>query len=126
MLLALSAEWETDVERGPDWLFVKLRGPADGDSQGTPIADNVWSLLQNHLMRRVVLELNDVPVLRSDLIGQLVRLNKQVQEQGGVLRLSGLSPRNQEVLRLSRLDDRFPQYADREAAVMAQQTVKPR
>ena len=67
-----------------------------------------------------------VAAWRSDLIGQLVRLNKQVQEQGGVLRLSGLSPRNQEVLRLSQLDDRFPQYADREAAVMAQQTVKPR
>ena len=103
-----------------------MRGPADGDSQGTPIADNVWSLLQNHLTRRVVLELDEVPVLRSDLIGQLVWLNKQVLEQGGLMRLSGLSPRNQEVLRLSRLDDRFPQYADRESAVMAKQTVKPR
>ena len=96
------------------------------DHQGAPIADNVWSLLQNHFMRRVVVELDKVPVLRSDLIGQLLRLNKQVQAHGGLMRLSGVSPRNQEVLRLSRLDEQFPQYADRESAVMAKQTVKPR
>ena len=38
-------ELEMDVDRGPDWLFVRLRS---GKSLPPNIADRIWSLLDNY------------------------------------------------------------------------------
>jgi anti-anti-sigma factor len=112
-----------DIDRGPDWLFIRLRPPLDDAGQSIagherPLAETVWKKLEQCFCYRVVLELEDVRYLPSWMIGELVRLHKRVTTQGGMLRLSGLSAAAQEVLHISRLADRFPQYRDRTEAVM--------
>jgi hypothetical protein len=42
------------------------------------------------------------------------------------MRISGLSEPNQEVLRICQLDSRFPQYPNREDAVMGYRPTQPR
>jgi len=74
--------------------------------------------LERHFTYRVVLELDQVSVLNSHLIGQLVQLYRRIRQHDGVMRLCGLSPYNLEVLRTCRLEDRFLPYRDREEAVM--------
>lgn len=113
------------VDRGPDWLFLRPNLPADGGGE-MDLAEAVWETMQQHLVRRVVLELDHLRLLRSWLIGQLTNLHKRVTAQGGTLRISGLSDENQEVLRMCRLEDRFPQYANRANAVMGWRPMKPR
>src|SRR5687767_15851729 len=75
--------WKLDVERGPDWLFVRLHGSPDADLEGEPLAEQLWSLLEQHFIHRLVVEMDDVPALRSSLIGQLVLLYKRIHLKGG-------------------------------------------
>jgi len=116
-MLAVTPGWELEVERGPDWLLVKVKN-LDEFSSDPPLADSVWELLERHFIYRVVLELDEVSFLNSHLIGQLVRLYKLIRQHDGVMRICGLSPYNLDVLRTCRLQDRFLPYRDREEAVM--------
>jgi anti-anti-sigma regulatory factor len=111
--------WSADVERGPDWLMVRLHSPHTRPSDGAGLAEDLWTLLRGHLVRRMVLELDEIDCLRSSLVGQLVSLQERVNQDGGVLRVCGLSDANCQVLRTCRLDGRFPNYHDRRDAIMA-------
>ena len=82
-MLAVAPGWELDVERGPDWLLVKIRS-LDGSSTDPPLAEGVWEQLERHFTYRVVLELDQVKVLNSHLIGQLVRLYRLIRERDGI------------------------------------------
>jgi len=125
MLLELAPEWNVDIDRGPDWLFVKLRPPHD-DGGEIALAEMVWNQLEQCFCHRVVLEMDEVPHLRSWMIGQLVRLQKRVTTNGGMLRIAGLSQANYDVLRICRLADRFPNYRNRTDAVMGYRPPQPR
>jgi anti-anti-sigma factor len=111
--------WSADVDRGPDWLMVRLHAPRSRSGDGFGLADDLWSLLRGHLVRRMVLELDDIDRMRSGVVGQLVALQQRVSSEGGLLRICGLSDENQDVLRACRLDGRFPNYHDRREAIMA-------
>jgi anti-anti-sigma factor len=122
----LADSWRFRVERGPNCLFVRLcphfgRGCDDND-----LAKELASLLDQHLTNRLVLELDDVDLLTSLLLGQLVDLSNRVRTQGGMVRLCGLSADNQYVLRTTRLDRRLPCYADRIDAVHGGLPAQPR
>jgi anti-anti-sigma factor len=119
----LSNGWSADVDRGPDWLMVRLHAPASRAGDGAGLADDLWTLLRGHLVRRIVLELDDVDRLRSSLVGQLVTLQDRVTQDGGVFRVCGLSDDNRNVLRACRLDSRFPDYHNRREAIMAPRRV---
>jgi anti-anti-sigma factor len=116
-MLAVAPGWELDVERGPGWLLVKIKS-LDRDATEPPLAEGLWDLLERHFTYRVVLELDQVSLLNSHLVGQLVQLYRRIRQHDGVMRLCGLSPHNLDVLRTCRLDDRFLPYRDREEAVM--------
>jgi anti-anti-sigma factor len=117
-MLAADAGCELDVQRGPDWLIIRM-GPWEADvNDAPPLADQIWTLAQNHLTYRVVLELDQINVLNSRLIGQLIRLYQRIREHDGLLRICGLSPYNRRVLHQCALDDRFRDYETREEAVL--------
>src|SRR3990172_13439935 len=117
-MLAVAPGCELDVERGPDWLLVRVRNLDLLESEAPALAEHLWSLLQQHFTYRLVLELDGVQMLNSYLIGQLIQLYRRIEEHDGVLRLCGLSPYNRQVLHACRLDDRLLPYGDREEAVM--------
>jgi anti-anti-sigma factor len=117
-MLALAPGWELSVERGPDWLFVTITGSGAVKDDSPPLADRIWSLMEQHLTHRLVLELQGVPLLTSHFIGQLIDLYRRIREQDGVMRLCGLSAYNRHVLHTCRLDDRLPAYDDVHEAVL--------
>ena len=108
--------WCVGLERGPDWLFVRLRSGTSG--QAGDLHELLWSLLQQQMVYRLVLELDEVPRLPDTALGQLVRLKKRIEQQGGMLRLCGLSEENRQLLRATRLDQILPAYRTRHDAVM--------
>lgn len=126
MLLELAPEWTMDIDRGPDWLFIRLRPPVSGDLGEISLAEAIWDKLEQAFCYRVVLELEEVKILPSWMVGELVRLHKRVTTQGGMMRLAGLSQTNQDVLRICRLHDRFPAYRNRTDAVMGHRPPNPR
>lgn len=116
-MLAIAPGWELAVERGPDWLLIRILKGAEA-RELPPLADEVWEQLRRHFTYRLVLELNQIPVLDSYLIGQLVQLYKRIREHDGVMRVCGLSAYNRQVLHTCNLENHFPDYHDREEAVM--------
>jgi anti-anti-sigma factor len=133
MLLELTPEWTIDLERGPDWQFIRLRPPQasardrrrGGEVREFPLADKIFEKLEQSFCYRVVLELDDVR-LKSWMLGELVRLQKRIDEHGGMLRICGISPQGEEALNACGLADRFPAYPCRHDAVMGQRPTKPR
>lgn len=109
--------WELAVERGPDCLFVSLKASQTELDDQSELAESIWQLAQQHFATRLVLECDSLPSLNSHLIGELIRLKKRFDLQGGMLRVCGLSAKNQEVLRLSRLEGELPTYRDRFEAI---------
>jgi anti-anti-sigma factor len=116
-MLAIASGCDFEVERGPDWLLVRMRN-LDRDESEIPLADRLWSIMQQHFAHRLVLELNEVDVLGSYLIGQLLQLYRRIEQHDGVLRLCGLSAKNRQVLHACRLDQRLLPYEDQQGAVL--------
>ena len=118
--------WSMTVDRGPDWLFIRLHDEGDGYGEVSGLAELLWNTLEQQFAHRMVIEMNEVMSLRSSMVGELVRLHKRITNSGGLLRLAGLSDDNQEVLRHCRLEGCFPQYETRTDAVKGQRPNKPR
>jgi anti-anti-sigma factor len=125
MLLELAPEWTMEIDRGPDWLFIRLQPPTQPEME-IALAEMIWQKLEQSFCYRVVLEFDNVKCVRSWMVGQLVRLHKRVTTHGGMMRICGLSAANQDVLRICRLDDRFPAYRNRTDAVMGYRPAQPR
>jgi len=125
-MLDLAGEWTLDVERGPDWLFIRLHGPENTQAEPANLAESIWRLLDQQFTYRLVLELDDVPFMSSWFLGQLVMLHKRIQRHDGMLRLSGISDGAFEAMRACRLEHSFSRYDTREDAVMGHIPRKPR
>ncbi|HEY2825982.1 MAG TPA: STAS domain-containing protein [Pirellulales bacterium] len=110
--------WEMEMERGPDWMFIRLRPAQENGTDDLSLANKIWSVLEQSFTYRLVLELDCVEMLQSILIAQLVLVSKRIHSHGGLLRLCRLSPENQEVLHVCRLDGCLPNYDNRSDAVM--------
>jgi len=126
MPLLEAPSWTMDVERGPDWLFLRLHSPKKESRDCRGVAEQVWEVMQQHFARRVVLELQEVKALNSRLIGQLVLLQKRICAGGGTMRICGLSDANRDALQIVRLNERLPCYCNREDAVMGYRPKQPR
>lgn len=125
-MVELASGWNLNVERGPDWLFVRIHCD-DADPNASPsLAEAIWSLLKDHFTRRIVVECDQVPLLNSGILSELLKLRSMINSENGMMRLSGLSPVNRRVLRTMKLENELPVYSDRNAAVMGGQPVKPR
>jgi anti-anti-sigma factor len=109
---------EFNVDRGPNWLFVKLKTRAAPESAVPQIADKLWSISSRHFIYRLVLELDDLDQMPSGMMGQLITLQSRLAQCGGALRICGLSPECEETLHNCQLDSALPNHASREAAVM--------
>jgi anti-anti-sigma factor len=117
----LGQEPNMRIERGPDWLIVQLCPP---DEPYDNMADRLWAVLNQHFVYRLVLEMDYVDFLPSQLIGQLVMLHKRVLKHGGALRLCGLSSECQEALHICRLDQALPNFPTRAEAVHGRELAK--
>jgi len=126
-MLATDSSCELEVERGPDWLLVRVGNLNPAKADESPLAEQIWLLLQQHFTYRLVLELDQLRLLTRHLIEQLVELHRRIEEHGGVMRLCGLSPRNCQMLHAYRADEYLTPYHDRQAAIMGcEQPRQPR
>ena len=84
-----SREPSIEVERGPDWLFVRVAGGA-GAGQGE-LTRSVWEAIREHGASRVVLELDHVDTIDEALGGAIGEIGMRVRDAGGLIRICGLS-----------------------------------
>ena len=111
-------DWELEVDRDFNWLLVKVKTPGGSVWEMPSLADELRPLLEENSTNQLLLELSEIDVLSSGIIGQLLTLDRWIRAHQGEMRLCGLSPHNREVLRRCRLDGYLHTYYDRWEAVV--------
>lgn len=102
------------VERGPDWLFVALDEPAVSRSD---LADGVCRLVRASMAHRVVLELDGVAAVDERLAAAIGLIGERVREDGGLVRICGLSGDNLSRLQAVSAAATVPHFGSRAEAV---------
>ena len=117
MMVDLAPGWKTELDHGPEWLFVRMYGPFGESADATGLAESIQLLMQQEFVRRIVLELDGLGDLPQDFLHELFQLRDLVDSEGGILRLCGLC--NMHRMRLSEYDftQRFVPCRTREDAV---------
>ena len=105
---------------------MKLGDPEPDSADVPPLADVVWSLMEQYLVSRLVLDLSEVRDFDRHLLAHLVRLHRRIHAHGGMIRLMGLSRANQAIVQIHGLNSHLPVYEDMEDAVMGAYPGKPR
>lgn len=106
------------VDRSPEWWFIRITANQGETSSDASFVDDLWQAAAGHNVIRFVVEVSEDVMLTSLLVGQLVQLHKRAHLENGVLRICGWTEKHYETLRLLQLADRFPNYDNRESAVI--------
>lgn len=108
--------FKLSVDRGPNWLFIKLR-PKRNFAEDVPhVADELWSIAARHFTYRMVLELDELRQMPVELVDQLTILQERLAQCDGSLRICGLTADCARPLSESLFD--APIYATRQEAVL--------
>jgi anti-sigma B factor antagonist len=83
------------------------------------IGDQLFSLVDNDGLRKLLLNFGNVEYLSSAALGKLITLNKKLQAVGGRLVLCNIDPQIYEVFEITRLDKFFNIQKEEQAAVQA-------
>ena len=113
-----AAHTRFDLDRSPESLFFRVRASTDLRETTSSLAERIWNTARQQAIYHMVVELDGGLFLSSELVGQILRIHKRAYQNGGILRLCGLSDTNYQVLQIAMLGDRLFNFRDREAAVM--------
>ena len=117
--------YDVGVERGPDWLFVKLFPPelfspeTDAPRRGGDLGHALWNVAREHGMSRMVVELDGVGQVDDRLLEGLEVLAGLMLREGGLVRLCGLDGLNLERYESCRVAEHLPHFSCRCEAVGA-------
>jgi hypothetical protein len=119
--VGIAGDWSVSIDRGPDWLFIRLEPPRRlGDDAVVDRLDHhVWQTIREHGAHRVVIELDRVQAIDEGLIDMIAAIGTRVRDDGGILRVCGLSRPNLDRLRRSTTAAEVPHFASRAEAVVA-------
>lgn len=81
------------------------------------IGDELSTLVGEQARAKVLLSFKNVDHLSSAALGMLIKLNKEVSEGGGRLRLSDIAPQIFEVFKITRLNKMFDIHDTTEQAL---------
>jgi len=88
--------WRVNLERGPDWLFVRLEPDADRARivVAAGLAEAIWGMISENHAHRVVLELDRVGTVDDGLLDAIGDVGERVRASGGLIRACGLTGSN--------------------------------
>ena len=84
--------------------------------EGKAFRDMIFSLVKNG-QTNIVLNLSSLDYLDSSGIGELVRNYMTVVKKGGAIKVVGLAPRVEEILKITQLYQVFPEFPDEASAL---------
>jgi anti-sigma B factor antagonist len=83
------------------------------------IGGELQKLVSEHRYQRILLDFSRVQYLSSSMLGQLTKLEKELQKAKGQLKITGLGPVLHDTFRIGHFDSLFAIYATQEAALKA-------
>ena len=115
----MACGWDLEIDRGPDWLFVRLKKHKHRAHEPAAVGEVLWLLLEQHSAHRLMLEMDQVETLDEKLIGQLAALDDRICEHGGIMRMCGMKPQHRQLLAHNDVGHHFAVYADRTHALLS-------
>jgi hypothetical protein len=109
---------ELNVDRGPNWLFVKLRNKTAPRGTVPHIADKLWAISTRHFIYRLVVEMDELEQLPASWMDELTELQQRLSECGGALRICGMSPECEETASVRPRDSSLTNHPSRVDAVL--------
>lgn len=103
-----------------DPAVVSLNGSVLGGAEALEFTRAIGDLVREGV-RRVVVDLSNVPVMNSSGLGMLVGASTSLRTAGGELAIAGANEKIQGLFKMTRLDSVLAQYATRDEAVAAYQ-----
>lgn len=91
-MIKSSCSTQLEVDRGPNWLFVRVT-PGSAKETLNGLASDLRSVVSTHFIYRVVLEMEQFAKLSDSVIEQLDDLRHWLEAHGGALRVCGLKPK---------------------------------
>ncbi len=108
-------DFSATIRHTPQASLIELRGSLTFFEVGV-LRENVIRLLgEGH--KHIVLNLSGLQYLDSSGIGELARIYVLVLKGGGEMRVVGISPNVERILRITHLYQVFPEFPDEEAAL---------
>jgi anti-sigma B factor antagonist len=80
------------------------------------LRDSIQSLLKGN-RKNILLNLSGLQYLDSSGIGELARIYVAVVKQGGAMKVIGLTPKVEEVLKITQLSKVFQEFPDEQSAL---------
>src|SRR4051794_16902831 len=107
-----------EVEHIGDVTVVNFLDKKILDEQNiTIIGEQLFGLVDNDGLRKILLNFSNVQYLSSAALGKLITLNKKLQQAGGKLVLCEIAPAIYEVFEITKLDKFFKIAKDEQAAL---------
>jgi len=117
---------------GPTWKHLRVRD-VDGvavvdfvdaglmfeSSLVRELGEELERLAAEHPTHRLILDFREVQYISSTMLGQLVRLQKQIAQLQGQLRLTGLGPVLRDTFRIGRFEPLFEIHESVDEALRA-------
>jgi anti-sigma B factor antagonist len=88
------------------------------ETQLQSLEGSLMPLIEQNPGIQLIIDFDKVKFLTSSVLGLLIRISKKVYEANGKLRLCAITPKIQEVFRITRLDKIFEIYPDWEEAMV--------
>jgi anti-sigma B factor antagonist len=106
----------TRVEPGAEAAVVAVRGEIDLHNS-PELRTALLDLLQKNPLKKLILNLSQVPYMDSSAIAVLVESLQKMRKAGGKVYLTGLQPRVKGLLEIARLDTIFGIVKDEAEAI---------
>lgn len=107
--------FSVQVRQSGDVSLVEVAGRLTS-FEAKPFRDMIQELLkQGHA--NIVLNLTQLDYLDSSGIGELVRNYMSTVKRGGAMRVVGLAPKIEEILKITQLYQVFPEFPDEASAI---------
>jgi anti-sigma B factor antagonist len=101
-----------------DPAVILLSGNVLGGAEAMEFSRAVGELVRDGI-RRVVVDLTEVPLMNSSGLGMLVGASTTLRSAGGSVAVAGANEKIQGLFKMTRLDSVLAQYATRDEAVAA-------
>lgn len=83
------------------------------------LEDSIIPLIEEHDYIKLVLDFSNVHFLSSAMLGLLIRINKNVTDESGQLRLCSINEKIMGVFRITRLDKVFQIFDNSQTAIQS-------
>jgi len=110
-------EFSATIRRSAEVSLIDLNGRLTFFEVGI-LRENITRLVREG-RKQMVLNLSGLQYLDSSGIGELARMYVMVVKSGGQMKVVGLTPKIEEVLKITHLYQVFPEFPDEQAALQS-------